>query len=72
MVKTAADFIYQIEHINAKYTKQSAAISGVRALLNLVRELVAYAYLTYLVLKTVFPFQTSFSALALLRVFLTG
>ena len=50
-VNTAADFIYQIEHINAKYTKQSAAISGVRALLNLVRELVAYAYLTYLVLK---------------------
>lgn len=51
LIKTAADFIYQIEHINAKYTKQSAAISGVRALLNLVRELVAYAYLTYLVLK---------------------
>ncbi len=51
LVKTAADFIYQIEHINAKYTKQSATISGVRALLNLVRELVAYAYLTYLVLK---------------------
>lgn len=51
LVKTAADFICQIEHINAKYTKQSAAISGVRALLNLVRELVAYAYLTYLVLK---------------------
>ena len=51
LVKTAADFIYQIERINAKYTKQSAAISGVRALLNLVRELVAYAYLTYLVLK---------------------
>lgn len=51
LVKTAADFIYQIEHINAKYTKQSAAISGLRALLNLVRELVAYAYLTYLVLK---------------------
>ena len=51
LVKTAADFIYQIEHINAKYTKQSAAISGMRALLNLVRELVAYAYLTYLVLK---------------------
>ena len=51
LVKTAADFIYQIEKINAKYTKESAAISGVRALLNLVRELVAYAYLTYLVLK---------------------
>lgn len=51
LIKTAADFIYQIERINAKYTKQSAAISGVRVLLNLVRELVAYAYLTYLVLK---------------------
>lgn len=51
LIKAAADFIYQIERINAKYTKQSAAISGVRALLNLVRELVAYAYLTYLVLK---------------------
>ncbi len=49
LIKTAADFIYRIERINAKYTKQSAAISGVRALLNLIRELVAYAYLVYLV-----------------------
>ena len=51
LIKTAAVFVYQIERINAKYTKQSAAISGVRALLNLVRELVAYAYLIYLVLQ---------------------
>ena len=51
LIKTAADFIYQIERINAKYTNQSAAISGVRAVLNLVRELVAYAYLIYLVLQ---------------------
>ena len=51
LIKTAAELVYQIECINAKFTKQSAAISGVRALLNLVRELVAYAYLIYLVLQ---------------------
>lgn len=51
MIKTAADFIYKIERINAKFTGQSAAISGVRAVLNLARELVAYAYLVYLVIQ---------------------
>ena len=49
LIKAAAEFVYKIEKINSKYSKQSAAISGVRALLNLVRELVAYAYLIYLV-----------------------
>jgi len=49
LIKAAAEFIYKIEKLNSKYTKQSAAISGVRALLNLMRELIAYAYLVYLV-----------------------
>lgn len=49
LIKTAAELIYSIESINAKFTKQSASVSGVRALLNLLRELVAYAYLIYLV-----------------------
>lgn len=49
LMKAAAEFIYKIERLNSIYTKQSAAISGVRALLNLIRELVAYAYLVYLV-----------------------
>ena len=49
LIKAAAEFIYKIEKLNSRYTKQSAAISGVRALLNLIRELVAYAYLVYLV-----------------------
>lgn len=49
LIKTAAQLICKIESINAKFTKQSASVSGVRALLNLVRELVAYAYLIYLV-----------------------
>ena len=49
LMKAAAEFIYKIERLNSIYTKQSAAISGVRALLNLIRELVAYAYLVCLV-----------------------
>ncbi len=49
LIKTAAKLIYKIESINAKFTKQSAAVSGVRAVLNLVRGLVAYAYLICLV-----------------------
>lgn len=36
------------EKLVAKYTKTSAAASGTRAFLNLIRELAAYAYLTYL------------------------
>ena len=51
LIKTATELIYSIESINAKFTKQSASVSGVRALLNLLRELVAYAYLIYLVYR---------------------
>lgn len=49
LIKIAAELIYQIEHINALYTKQCATTSAIRALLNFVREIVAYAYLVYLV-----------------------
>lgn len=38
-----------IEKIISKYTNQSAAASGLRAVLNLIRQLIAYAYLIFLV-----------------------
>lgn len=44
-----ARLINGLEDITSKYMNQSAKVGGTRALLNLVRELVAYAYLTYLV-----------------------
>lgn len=44
-----ARLIQQLENITSKYMHQSVKVGGTRALLNLVRELVAYAYLTYLV-----------------------
>lgn len=46
-----AKLITGLEAITAKYMHQSVKVGGTRALLNLVRELVAYAYLTYLVCK---------------------
>lgn len=46
-----AKIIYELETINQKYMRQSVKVGGTRALLNLVRELVAYAYLTYLVCR---------------------
>ena len=46
-----AKLITGLEEITAKYMHQSVKVGGTRALLNLVRELVAYAYLTYLVCK---------------------
>lgn len=46
-----AKLITGLEDITAKYMHQSVKVGGTRALLNLVRELVAYAYLTYLVCK---------------------
>ncbi len=46
-----AKLIAGLEDITAKYMLQSIKVGGTRALLNLVRELVAYAYLTYLVCK---------------------
>ncbi|MDE5995395.1 MAG: ABC transporter ATP-binding protein/permease, partial [Eubacterium sp.] len=44
-----AKLISGLEDITSKYMHQSIKVGGTRALLNLVRELVAYAYLTYLV-----------------------
>ncbi|MCD7872957.1 MAG: ABC transporter ATP-binding protein/permease, partial [Clostridiales bacterium] len=46
-----AKLISGLENITSKYMRQSVAVCGTRALLNLARELVAYAYLTYLVLQ---------------------
>lgn len=50
-IKSLADSLYAIEKIISKYTHQAAAFDAVTALLNLVREAVAYAYLIYLVTK---------------------
>ncbi len=44
-----ARLISGLEDITSKYMHQSVKVGGTRALLNLLRELVAYAYLTYLV-----------------------
>lgn len=44
-----ARLINGLEDITSKYMHQSVKVGGTRALLNLARELVAYAYLTYLV-----------------------
>lgn len=46
-----AKLIAGLEEITSKYMHQSVKVGGTRALLNMVRELVAYAYLTYLVCK---------------------
>lgn len=48
-VFSVAKLIQAFENITSKYMHQSVTVSSTRALLNLVRELVAYAYLTYLV-----------------------
>lgn len=48
-VFSVAKLIQALENITSKYMHQSVTVSSTRALLNLVRELVAYAYLTYLV-----------------------
>lgn len=46
-----AKLITGLEDITAKYMHQSVKVGSTRALLNLARELVAYAYLTYLVCR---------------------
>lgn len=46
-----ARIIYDLEQINQKFMRQNIKVGGTRALLNLLRELVAYAYLTYLVCR---------------------
>lgn len=50
-LSAVAKLIRGLESITSKYMRQSVTVGGTRALLNLVRELVAYAYLTYLVCK---------------------
>ena len=48
-IYTVAKITSDIERIIAKYTNQSAAVSGIRAVPNLIRQLIAYVYLIYLV-----------------------
>lgn len=48
-IYTVAKITSDIERIIAKYTNQSASVSGIRAVLNLIRQLIAYVYLIYLV-----------------------
>lgn len=48
-VFSIAKLIAGLEKITSKYMHQSVKVGGTRVLLNLMRELVAYAYLTYLV-----------------------
>ena len=48
-IKALAVSLYQIEKTYARYTHQSIAFDGITALLNLIREAIAYAYLVYLV-----------------------
>ena len=51
-MSAVAKIIYDLEQINQKFMRQNIKVGGTRALLNLLRELVAYAYLTYLVCKS--------------------
>ena len=48
-IKALAVSLYQIDKTYARYTHQSIAFDGITALLNLIREAIAYAYLVYLV-----------------------
>lgn len=48
-IYTVAKITSNIEKIIAKYTNQSASVSGIRAILNLIRQLISYVYLIYLV-----------------------
>ena len=50
-MSAVAKIIYELEAINQKFMRQNLKVGGTRALLNLLRELVAYAYLTYLVCR---------------------
>lgn len=47
-IAVMAQLVYEIDKLARIYTRTDFSVSGVRALLNLLRELVAYAYLTYL------------------------
>lgn len=48
-IKALSNTLYQIEKTYSKYTHQCIAFDGITALLNLIREVIAYAYLVYLV-----------------------
>lgn len=48
-IYTVAKITSNIEKIIAKYTNQSASVIGIRAVLNLIRQLISYVYLIYLV-----------------------
>lgn len=48
-IYTVAKITSNIEKIIAKYTNQSASVSGIRAVLNLIRQFISYVYLIYLV-----------------------
>lgn len=50
-MSAVAKIIYELEAINQNFMRQNLKVGGTRALLNLLRELVAYAYLTYLVCR---------------------
>lgn len=50
-ISASAKLVCAIEKAMARYTNRSAAVSGTRAILNLIRQLIAYAYLIYLVAK---------------------
>lgn len=50
-MSAVARIIYDLEQINQKFMRQNIKVGSTRALLNLLRELVAYAYLTYLVCR---------------------
>lgn len=50
-ISTITKIISDIERIISKYTNQKVAVSGVRAVLNSIRQLIAYVYLIYLIMK---------------------
>lgn len=50
-ILSVAKIVCGIEKAIAKYTNQTAAVSGVRAVLNLIRQLIAYVYLIWLVTR---------------------
>ena len=50
-IATMAQLVLEYEKLVATYSKQTVAVSGTRAFLNLLREVIAYAYLVYLVTK---------------------
>lgn len=48
-ISAYARLVYELQKIVQRYMHQSFTVSGTRAVLNMIRELVAYAYLVYLV-----------------------